>query len=139
MVRVIMDFDQLLQNLVGIGEYLKDRAVAVVNRTMTVRNWCFGVFIVEYEQQGEDKAKYGERLIENLSASLSERGVKGVSVTTLKLCRQFYLLYPEIGPTVSDQLVATAGMDNQVFVSKYKLALPTEEELKVFIQKELND
>ncbi|MBP8828788.1 MAG: DUF1016 family protein [Desulfobacter sp.] len=34
---------------------------------------------------------------------------------------------------------ATAGMDNQVFVSKYKLALPTEEELKVFIQKELND
>jgi predicted nuclease of restriction endonuclease-like (RecB) superfamily len=98
-----MDFDQLLQNLVGIGEYLKDRAVAVVNRTMTVRNWCFGVFIVEYEQQGEDKAKYGERLIESLSASLSERGVKGVSVTTLKLCRQFYLLYPEIGPTVSDQ------------------------------------
>ncbi len=98
-----MDFDQLLQNLVGIGEYLKDRAIAVVNRTMTVRNWCFGVFIVEYEQKGKDKAKYGDRLIESLSASLSERGVKGVSVTTLKLCRQFYLLYPEIGPTVSDQ------------------------------------
>ena len=34
---------------------------------------------------------------------------------------------------------ATAGLDNQVFVSKYKLALPTEEELKQFIQKELNN
>lgn len=32
---------------------------------------------------------------------------------------------------------ATAGLDNYVFVSKYRLALPTEEELKVFIQKEL--
>jgi len=32
---------------------------------------------------------------------------------------------------------ATAGLDNQVFVSKYKLALPTEEELKRFIKKEL--
>lgn len=98
-----MVFDQLIQNLIGIGEYLQDSAVAVVNRSMTIRNWCFGVFIVEYEQQGEDKAKYGERLIENLSMSLSKRGVKGVSVTTLKLCRQFYLVYPEIGQTVSDQ------------------------------------
>ncbi|MCP4219365.1 MAG: DUF1016 domain-containing protein, partial [bacterium] len=34
---------------------------------------------------------------------------------------------------------ATAGLDNQVFVSKYKLALPTEEELKLFIQKELEN
>jgi predicted nuclease of restriction endonuclease-like (RecB) superfamily len=34
---------------------------------------------------------------------------------------------------------ATAGLDNQVFISKYRLALPTEEELKVFIQKELQE
>ena len=33
--------------------------------------------------------------------------------------------------------LATAGLDNQVFISKYRLALPTEEELKVFIQTEL--
>ena len=77
--------------------------MAVVNRSMTIRNWCFGVFIVKYEQQGEDRARYGERLIENLSASLSKRGLKGASVTTLKLCRQFYLVYPDIGQTLSDQ------------------------------------
>ena len=76
---------------------------AVVNRSTTIRNWCFGVFIVKYEQQGEDRARYGERLIENLSASLSKRGLKGVSATTLKLCRQFYLAYPDIGQTLSDQ------------------------------------
>jgi predicted nuclease of restriction endonuclease-like (RecB) superfamily len=98
-----MDFEQLLQRLLGIGQYLQGRAVAVVNRTTTVRNWCFGVFIVEYEQHGKDRARYGERLIESLSGSLSERGLKGVSTTALKLCRQFYLTYPDIGQTVSDQ------------------------------------
>jgi len=98
-----MDFEQLLQRFVSAGEYLQERAVVAVNRAATVRNWCFGVFIVEYEQNGEDRAKYGERLIEQLSASLTERGLKGVSVTALKLCRQFYLAYPEIGQTLTDQ------------------------------------
>lgn len=98
-----MDFDQLLKNIIEIGDYLQGKTLAVVNRSMTIRNWCFGLFIVEYEQEGKDKAKFGERLIESLSVSLSEKGVKGASVTTLKLCRQFYLAYPEIGPTLSDQ------------------------------------
>ena len=98
-----MDFDELIQRFVSAGTYLQERAVIAVNRAATVRNWCFGVFIVEYEQNGEDRAQYGERLIERLSSSLTERGMKGVSVTALKLCRQFYLAYPEIGQTMTDQ------------------------------------
>lgn len=98
-----MDFEQLLDRFVSAGAYLQERAFAAVNRAVTIRNWCFGVFIVEYEQNGKDRAQYGERLIERLSASLTERGLKGVSVTALKLCRQFYLVYPEIGQTLIDQ------------------------------------
>jgi predicted nuclease of restriction endonuclease-like (RecB) superfamily len=98
-----MDFNELVQRLVSAGTQLQERAVVAVNRAATVRNWCFGLFIVEYEQNGEDRAQYGERLIGRLSASLTERGMKGVSVTALKLCRQFYLAYPEIGQTLSDQ------------------------------------
>lgn len=98
-----MDFEQLLQRFVSTGAYLQKHAVVAVNRAATVRSWCFGIFIVEYEQNGEDRAKYGERLIESLSATLTERGMKGVSVTALKLCRQFYLAYPEIGQTLTDQ------------------------------------
>lgn len=98
-----MDFNELIQRFISAGTYLRERAVVAVNRAATVRNWCFGVFIVEYEQNGEDRAQYGERLIERLSSSLTERGMKGVSVTALKLCRQFYLAYPEIGQTLTDQ------------------------------------
>src|SRR4030043_1735236 len=98
-----MDFDELIQRFVSAGTYLQERAVIAGDRGSTGANWCFGVFIFEYEQNGEDRAQYGERLIERLSASLTERGMKGVSVTALKLCRQFYLAYPEIGQTLTDQ------------------------------------
>jgi hypothetical protein len=133
-----MDFNELIKRFISTGTYLRERAVVAVNRAATVRNWCFGIFIVEYEQNGEDRAQYGERLIERLSFSLTERGMKGVSVTALKLCRQFYLAYPEIGQTLTDQFeIPLHKSISDVFVSKYKLALPTEEELKRFIQKEL--
>lgn len=99
----IRDFEHLLQRIVSTGAYLQERALIAVNRATTVRNWCFGLFIVEYEQNGEDRAQYGERLIERLSTSLTERGMKSVSATALKLCRQFYLTYPEIGQALSDQ------------------------------------
>lgn len=99
---MIIDFDRLLQKLVRTDEYLQKRAVVAVNRAATLRSWCFGLFIVEYEQTGEDRAQYGKRLLESLSASLKGQGMKGVSVTALKLSRQFYLVYPQIGQTMTD-------------------------------------
>lgn len=100
---MVINFDQLLQRLVSTVEYLQERAVVAVNRAATIRSWCFGLFIVEYEQNGEDRAQYGKRLLESLSASLKEQGMTGVSVTTLKLYRQFYITYPGIGQTLTDQ------------------------------------
>jgi predicted nuclease of restriction endonuclease-like (RecB) superfamily len=99
----VKDFEHLLQRIVSTGAYLQERAFVAVNRATTVRSWCFGLFIVEYEQNGQDRAQYGEQLIERVSTSLADRGMKGVSATALKLCRQFYLTYPEIGQTLSDQ------------------------------------
>lgn len=63
----------------------------------------FGHYIVEYEQNGEDRAKYGEKILNSISTKLQNSGVKGASTTNLKLCRQFYLLYPQIGQAVTDQ------------------------------------
>ena len=56
---------------------------------------------MEFEQNGEDRAKYGETLLSELAKSLN---IKGLSNTNLKLARQFYNTYPQIGQTVSDQL-----------------------------------
>lgn len=62
--------------------------------------WAIGYYIVEYEQAGSDRAKYRTQLLKNLEREISQ---KGMNSTLFKLCRNFYLLYPQIGATVSNQ------------------------------------
>lgn len=73
-------------------------AKSAVNQLMTLRNWAIGYYIVEYEQGGSDRAEYGAHLLKNLEEQISE---KGMNSTLFKWCRQFYLMYPQIGETVS--------------------------------------
>lgn len=61
---------------------------------MTLRNWLIGFYIVEFEQKGEDRAAYGENLFKLLSARIS---LKGLGETNLRLSRQFYKFYPQVG------------------------------------------
>ncbi|MDY4160721.1 MAG: DUF1016 N-terminal domain-containing protein [Prevotella sp.] len=65
-----------------------------------------GQYIVEDEQQGEQRAQYGQTVLKNLSARLTNKYGQGWSVETLKKCRFFYLTYREemIGSTVWTQL-----------------------------------
>lgn len=88
-----MNFIQLSELLRKTSDDLVQRSVKAVNVNLTLRNWLFGYYIVEYEQSGEDRAKYGKNLLGKLSNHIK---IKGLSETNLKICRQFYLTYPEI-------------------------------------------
>ena len=70
------------------------KAQTAVNSAMIEAYWLIGRRIVEEEQQGEKKAKYGERLLENLSKELSNEFGRGFSYANLRNFRQFYLTYP---------------------------------------------
>lgn len=96
-----MNFEQLIQAIGQTHDHLQQKAVSAINRSLTIRNWLIGLYIVEYEQNGEDRAQYGEGILQKTASSL--RSVKGISVTNLKLYRQLYLSYPSIGQTLSDQ------------------------------------
>lgn len=69
---------------------------------MTLRNWAIGYYIVEYEQDGNDRAEYGINLLKNLEKQIDE---KGMNSTLFKACRQFYLTYPQIHSTVLNEFV----------------------------------
>jgi hypothetical protein len=99
-----MKFEQLISSIEKIQEELLKRTVVQVNTDLSIRNWLFGLYIVEFEQNGEDRANYGDRLFEELSMRLKKSIVKGASATSLKLCRQFYNAYPQLGK-IADQLV----------------------------------
>ncbi len=68
--------------------------------------WLIGRRIVEEEQNGDVKAKYGKRILENLSTSLSNEFGEGFSYANLRKFRQFYQTYPdqEICYTVCSKL-----------------------------------
>ncbi|WP_423130566.1 PDDEXK nuclease domain-containing protein [Gaoshiqia sp. Z1-71] len=72
-----------------------------VNTTMVETYFEVGRLIVEEEQHGEEKAKYGQNLINDLSKKLSDEFGKGFSSTNLKQMRSFYLTYSK-GQIVSD-------------------------------------
>jgi hypothetical protein len=71
-----------------------------VNLALTLRNWIIGFYIIEYEQNGTDRAEYGKALISSLSANLRQRKLKGFSEIALRLNRTFYLTYPQIQQTL---------------------------------------
>ena len=55
----MQNFEQLATIIGQLHTSLRGAAAASVNRMMTMRNWMIGMYIVEYEQRGEDRAKYG--------------------------------------------------------------------------------
>lgn len=97
-----MNFTDLLQNITRTHTELQARAVQSINQALTVRNWCIGAYIVAYEQNGQDRAKYGEGLLANLAQRIKEAQIKGLTISMLKRCRQFYLTYPSIYTIVKD-------------------------------------
>ena len=78
-------------------DVLQAQAAHAVNLSLTARNWLVGYYIVEFEQRGEDRAKYGDKLINRLAEKLD---FKRFNPRRLREYRQFYLVYPLLGVEV---------------------------------------
>ena len=100
------DFDSLVGRIQATSEALRQDALVVINRSVTARAWLTGYYIVEYEQHGADRAKYGEGLLKNLAQCLSG---SAFGLASLKNYRKFYQLYPELGESVAGYLLARFG------------------------------
>lgn len=97
-----MEFEKLVSSIQNTHEELQLSAIKAVNQSLTLRNWLIGLYIIEFEQKGKERAKYGEQLLAELAASIK---IKGLSVTNLRLCRQFYIAYPHLISAVKDILI----------------------------------
>ncbi len=96
-----MDFKILIQNIQLTNKALHKSASKAVNIHLTLRNLLVGFYIIEFEQEGKDKAEYGKRLLQNLAEEIN---IKGLSAPELSRCRQFYNVYSPILGSVSQEL-----------------------------------
>ncbi len=103
------DFDSLVSTIVHIHQQTQDFATKAVNVALTLRNWLIGYRIVEFEQQGNDRAAYGERLLPALAERLSAAGLKRVDVRELRRFRLLYEVYPQIRESVTPELLPSLG------------------------------
>lgn len=98
-----MNYSQLVDTVSEVHQAAQRGAGTAVNQLHLLRNWTVGYLIVEFEQRGEDRAAYGERMLKNLCADLAAKGMTGLGLSTLKGCRTFYRSYPQIGQSAIGQ------------------------------------
>lgn len=91
------DEDNMLVNdLRSIVSKARSKAFAAVNYSLVERNWRIGQRIVEEEQNGASRAKYGKHVIEVASAALTKEFGKGFSETNIMNFKKFYLKFKEL-------------------------------------------
>src|SRR3989339_1808718 len=87
--------EALFGRIVSILEQAQGNVVRAVNTNMVLAYWLIGREIVQELQGGEERAEYGKKVVEDLSARLTERYGKGFSVPNLKNFRQFFQAYAD--------------------------------------------
>lgn len=99
-----LTFTSLVEFIQNLHDELSAQASRAVNFSLTLRNWLIGYYIAEYEQNGMDRAAYGERLLERLSIHLRKQGVSRSEERELRRYRQFYHTYPQIRDSLTPEL-----------------------------------
>jgi len=97
--------DEFLKSVSDVLTQARKKAKTAVNLSMVYAYFEIGRMIVEEEQQGKNRAAYGQQLLKELSVHLTKTCGKGFSVGNLKNIRQFYKVYStdQIGETVFSQ------------------------------------
>ncbi|HVU59089.1 MAG TPA: PDDEXK nuclease domain-containing protein [Puia sp.] len=92
-----MNFSELISALSKVNAGLQEQSIRAVNLSLTMRNWFFGFYIVEFEQNGSDRAGYGKVLLATIAGEMSRRAIPNTDERELRRCRQFYIAYPMAG------------------------------------------
>ena len=116
---------QFFADIAELLQAARNTAYRTVNTVMVQTYWNIGKRIVEQEQQGKDRAQYGDLLIVNLSRYLSDTFGKGFSEPNLWNFRQFYLTFPEF----STQCVGNLSWTNIRLIMR----LPNEQERQWYL------
>lgn len=98
-----LTFAQLVRSICSVHAKLSAQAARAINTSLTLRNYLIGMYIVEFELYGADRSKYGENLVDELSAKLVRHKISACGRRQLYNYTAFYRAYPGIVRTLSAQ------------------------------------
>ncbi len=108
----------------------RQKAYQSVNAILLQTYWNIGKYIVEYEQNGKIKAKYGEKLLKRLSKDLTLEFGKGFSKSNLFQMRALYLRFPKF-QTPSGKLRKKEMLTSKLSWSHYVELLKIDDDLEL--------
>ncbi|HWO24271.1 MAG TPA: PDDEXK nuclease domain-containing protein [Kofleriaceae bacterium] len=120
--------EQLFERVAQILEQARGQIARTINTAMVQAYWLVGREIVEVEQAGEQRAGYGDELIQRLAARLTGIYGQGFSAPNLRRMRQFYLVFPKGSalPEIRSALPSKSGE------GEIRSALPSNSAAAVF-------
>ena len=118
-----ISFVQLSDFITQLHDSAYTAAVKAVNRFATIRNYMIGFYIVEYEQHGSDRAKYGDKLLRRLAERVNKRGI---NETLLKVARAFYLAYPQVKDYLLGKTTELIGNFEKSAMPSHQFKIPAE-------------
>ena len=107
--------DKMCSDSVELIKYARSAAIRQVNVVQTMTNYCIGKWIVEEQQKGSKRAKYGKHVLKQLSEELNTEFGKGFSVDTLENMRKFYAIYQN---RISEKLYRKFAIEKSHKVSR---------------------
>ena len=96
------EFNSFFNNIKDLVMNSRNKVYQTVNTEMLNLYWNIGKAIMEI-QQGDERASYGDAVLEKLSQKLTNEFGKGFSKRNLERMRKFYICFP-IATTLSSQL-----------------------------------
>ena len=115
--KTITGMDVLCSNSIELIHYARNLAVRNINFVEIMTNYVLGKWIVEEQQNGSDRAKYGGRVLEYLSIALTEEFGRGFSIDSLIKARKFFLTYRN---RISESLIPKFAVEkNQSMIGKF--------------------
>ena len=96
----VMNFPALVDAIRQVHEHCAAQATRAVNLSLTLRNWVIGGYIHHYELNGQDRAKYGDAMIDRLAAELAKRDVTTCERQRLYSYLAFFRTYPQIAGAI---------------------------------------
>lgn len=111
-------YRKLLSDIGHTIDAARHNAVNAINIQLVKANWEIGRHIVEFEQEGQERAEYGSDLLARLSKDLTLAYGKGFGRRNILDMRRFYLTYQK-WQTVSAKLswshyIVLIGISNNV-------------------------
>lgn len=119
-----MKFNILVKAIQQVHYTCYKQAAKAINTSLIIRNWLIGFYIVEFEQQGEDRAKYGTKLLASLADKFTH--INGLDERTFRNFRLLYNQYPQIKQTLFSHLEASEIWGS--LTTEFEIAQNTESE-----------